>query len=189
MATKTTKKPVAKSAAAKKTVVKSAPAKKPVAKKAPAKKPVAKVAPAPVVEKFPCGCDHHCACGGNCGNHGHCGKKKCTFGRFLKKLIIVAIIFALGFACAKMCPFGKEGKRFPRPEFSNGCLVVKCPKMAEFATKMDTNSDGCVTVEEFKAAKKHMRKPGKHGEPGKHGPRPPMPAPAEMPAPAPQMAE
>lgn len=186
MATKTTKKPVAKSAAAKKTVVKSAPAKKPVAKKAPAKKPVAKVAPAPVVEKFPCGCDHHCACGGNCGNHGHCGKKKCTFGRFLKKLIIVAIIFALGFACAKMCPFGKFGKRFPRPEFSNGCLVVKCPKMAEFATKMDTNSDGCVTVEEFKAAKKHMRKPGKRG------PRPaemPAPAPAEMPAPAPQVAE
>ena len=186
MATKTTKKPVAKSAAAKKTVVKSAPAKKPVAKKAPAKKPVAKVAPAPVVEKFPCGCDHHCACGGNCGNHGYCGKKKCTFGRFLKKLIIVAIIFALGFACAKMCPFGKEGKRFPRPQFENGCMVVKCPKMAKMAEKMDVNHDGCVTVEEFKVAKKQMRKPGKRG------PRPaeaPAPAPAEMPAPAPQVAE
>ena len=188
MATKTTKKTVAKPATAKKTVVKSAPAKKPVAKKAPVKKTVAKVAPAPVVEKFPCGCDHNCACGGNCGNHGHCGKKKCTFGRFLKKLVIFAIIFALGFTCAKMCPFGRGGKHFPRPQFENGCMVVKeCPKMAEMAAKMDADHDGCVSVEEFKAAKKHMRKSGRAG---KRGPRPPMPTPAaEMPAPAPQVAE
>ena len=59
MAEKSTKKPVAKTASAKKTVSKPAPAKKPVAKKAPAKKPAApkKVAVAPVVEKYPCGCD------------------------------------------------------------------------------------------------------------------------------------
>lgn len=189
MATKTTKKSVAKTATAKKTVVKSAPAKKPVAKKAPAKKPVTKVATAPVVEKFPCGCDHNCACGGNCGNHGHCAKKKCTFGRFLKKLVVFIIIFALGFAAAKLCPFGKEGKRFPRPEFDNGCLVVKTPKMEKFAQKIDTNNDGCVSIEEFKVAKKHMKKPGKHDKDGKRRVRPPMPTPAEAPAPAPQVAE
>ena len=88
MAENTTKKATAKKTVAKKPVSKPAATKKPVAKKAPAKKVVA----APVVEKFPCGCDKGCACGGECA----CAKKKCTFGRFLKKLVLVLIIFALG---------------------------------------------------------------------------------------------
>lgn len=176
MAEKSTKKPVAKTASAKKTVSKPAVAKKPVAKKAPAKKPAApkKVVAAPVVEKHPCGCDKGCACGGDCV----CAKKKCTFGRFFKKLILILIIFALGFAAAKMCCC-KHGKFGPRPKFDNGCLVIKCPKLAEMAPMMDINHDGCVSKEEFKVAKKHMRRDA----------RPEMPAEPEMPAPAPQMAE
>lgn len=182
MAEKSTKKPVAKSATAKKTVSKPAVAKKPVAKKTTAKKTAApkKIVAAPVAEKHSCGCDKGCACGGDC----MCAKKKCTFGRFLKKLILILIIFALGFVAAKMCCC-KHGKFGPRPEFDNGCLVVKCPKMAEMVPMMDANNDGCVSKDEFKAARKHMRR----------GPRPEMPvepavpAEPEMPAPAPQMAE
>lgn len=169
MAEKTTKKATtAKKTVAKKTVSKPAAAKKTAAKKAPAKKVVV----APVVEKFPCGCDKGCACGGECA----CAKKKCTFGRFLKKLVLVLIIFALGFASAKMCCNGKRGKMGPRPEFENGCLVVKCPKLAEMVPMMDTDANGCVSREEFKAARKHM----------KRGPRPEMPAPETS---APEMAE
>ncbi len=161
MAEKTTKKTTVKKPVAKKTVSKPAATKKAPAKKAPVKKAVATT----VVEKYPCGCDKGCACGGNCGEHGHCAKKKCTFGRFLKKLILVLIIFALGFAAAKMCCCDKRGKMAPRPKFENGCLVVKNPKMAEMIPMMDTDANGCVTREEFKAARKHH----------KRTPRPEMP--------------
>lgn len=187
MAEKSVKKPVAKQAAAKKTVSKPAVAKKPVAKKAPAKKvaDVKKVAAAPVMEKHPCGCDKNCACGGTCAQHAHC---KCRRGGFFKKLILFLIIFALGFAAAKMCCCGK-GKFGPRPEFDNGCLVIKCAKLAQMAPMIDTDQNGCITREEFKAAKKHMR----HGE---RAHEMPAPVPAEeavavpeMPAPAPEMAE
>ena len=156
MAEKTTKKVTVKKPVAKKTVSKPAAAKKPVAKKAPAKKvaEVKKTVAAPVADKLPCGCDAGCACGGECT----CAKKKCTFGRFLKKLILVLIIFALGFAAAKMCCCDKPGKMGPRPEFENGCLVVKCPKLAEMVPMMDTNHDGCVSREEFRAARKAMNR-------------------------------
>ncbi|MBQ5699671.1 MAG: hypothetical protein IIV74_00020 [Alphaproteobacteria bacterium] len=166
MANNTTKKTATKKTATKKTVSKA------TAKKAPVKKTVA-----PVVEKHPCGCDKGCACAGNCVEHGCCTKKKCTFGRFLKKLILFLIIFALGFAAAKMCCCDKRGKMGPRPEFENGCLVVKCPKMAEMMPAMDTNADGCVTREEFKAMRKNMKRPHQQE------------AAPEMPAPAPQFAE
>ena len=155
MAEKTTKKVTVKKPVAKKTVSKPAAAKKPVAKKAPAKKAaeVKKTVAAPVADKFPCGCDAGCACGGECA----CAKKKCTFGRFLKKLILVLIIFALGFAAAKMCCCDKRAGK-PYPEFENGCLVVKCPKMAEKVPMMDANNDGCVSREEFRAARKAMNR-------------------------------
>ena len=170
MAEKTTKK-----TSVKKTVAKPATAKKVVAKKATVKKvaDIKKVATAPVAEKYSCGCDKGCPCGGDCT----CAKKKCTFGRFLKKLILFFVIFALGFAAAKMCCCDKRGKFGPRPEFENGCLVVKCPKMAEIVPMMDADANGCVSREEFRMARKHM----------KRGPRNSMPA--EMPVPAPQMAE
>ena len=140
MAEKTTKKTNAKKAVAKKTAAKKAPTKK--------------VGVAPGADKFPCGCDKGCACGGECV----CAKKKCTFGCFLKKLILFLIIFVLGFVAAKMCCCDKRGKMGPRPEFENGCLVVKCPKMAEMVPMMDTDANGCVSREEFKAAHKHMKR-------------------------------
>lgn len=149
MADKTTKKTTAK-----KTVTKTVAAKKTTVKKATIKKAPAKKVMAPAADKFPCGCDKGCACGGDCV----CAKKKCTLGRFLKKLILVLIIFALGFASAKMCCCHKRAKMGPRPMFENGCLVVKCEKMAEKVAMMDTNADGCVTREEFKAAHKHMKR-------------------------------
>ncbi len=157
MAKQTAKKTATKTVA-KKAVVKKTTAKKTVAKKAPVK-----VAPAPVVEKLLCGCDKGCACAGKCHKRGG----------FFKKLVVFLVIFGLGFAAAKLCCCEKGRKMMPRPEFENGCLVVKCPKMAKMVEKMDADKNGCVSVEEFKAAKKHYRGP-KHDR----GPRP-----AEMPAP------
>lgn len=152
----TVKKPVAKTAAAKKTTVK-----KTVAKKAPVKKVIAPVVP----ETHACGCNHACPCGGDCA----CAKKKCTFGKFLKKLILIMIIFALGFVSAKMC-CGKKMWNMPaHPEFDNGCLVVKCPKLAEMAPMMDADKNGCVTKQEFAAAKRANRPERRHP---KHRPAP-----------------
>ena len=171
MADKTTKKTVAKKTPATKTTVK----KNATVKAAPKKSVTKKVAAAPVAEKFPCGCDKNCACGGNCAEHKHCKCRKCGF---VKKLIVFLVIFAMGFATAKMTQCDKRGKMGPRPEFNeNGCLVVKCPKMAEKMPMMDENQDGCVPKAEFKAAKKHMRR----------GPRPEE-APVEEVA-APEVAE
>ncbi len=168
MAEKSIKKPATKKTVAKKTVS------KPVAKKAPVKKCAQKKVVTPVVEMHECGCAHGCSC------HGHCDQKKCSFGRFIKKLIVFLIIFAMGFAAAKFCPMNKRIKMPPRPEFSNGCLVVKCPKMAEMLPMMDVNKDGCVNREEFRAARKMMRKI----KPGM--PRPTAP---EMPQPETPVAE
>ena len=150
MPKQTTKKSAVKKPAAKKVAV------KPVAKKSVAKKAV------PVVEHAHCCCEHKCGC-------------KCHHGHALKKLIAIIIIFALGFATAKMCGAHKMYKKMPRPEFDNGCLVVKCPKMAQMVEKMDANHDGCVSVEEFKASKKHMRHPRQH----MHHPMPQHPVVAE----------
>ncbi len=145
-----TKKTAAKTTATKKPTVKSASVKKTVTKKvAPAKKAPVKKVTAPVVEMHPCGCGKTCPCNGNC----ECKKHHCGFW---KKLIVVLIFFALGFAAAKMMPCPKRGK-MPKPEFANGCLVVKCPKIAEKLPQIDINADGCVDKAEFKAFKKKMR--------------------------------
>lgn len=134
---------------AKKTVTKKT-ATKPVAKKSTAKKVVVE----PMVEKLACGCDKNCACAGKCHEHGHC---KCHHCGFWKKLLLFVIVFALGFASAKLCCCHKRHKMMPRPEFDNGCLVVKCPKMAQMVPMIDTDHDGCITAEEFKASRKQMR--------------------------------
>lgn len=169
MAEKTTKKVTAKKTAVKKTISKPVAAKKaaakPVAKKPAVKKVAAKPAVAPVAETHACGCDAACACNGKC---------KCKKGGFFKKLILFLIIFALGWVAAGMFGCDKAGRKMPKPEFENGCLVVKCPKLAEKVPQMDLNSDGCVSVEEFKASKK-IRRPRRDNHPA--------------PVPAPQMAE
>ena len=114
---------------------------------------------APVAEHAHCCCEHKCAC-------------KCHRSGFWKKLVLIVIFFALGFASAKLCCCHKKSfKMMPRPEFDNGCLVVKCPKMAEKVAMMDADKDGCVTRAEFREARRQM----------KRGPRPEMPAQPEMP--------
>lgn len=175
MAEKSIKKTATKKTVAKKTISKPAATKKPVAKKAPVKK----ATPAPVVEMHECGCAHGCACHGHC-----CGKKKCTFGRFLKKLVVFLIIFAMGYATAKICCQGKYGKMPPRPEFENGCLVVKSPKMQQILPTMDINHDGCVSREEFRSARKMRKHAGMH-KPGVAT----QPAAPDMPVPEPVVTE
>ncbi len=137
MATKTTKKAAVK----------------PVAKKTTVKKSVKRVAAKPVMPEM-----NACACGHDC----KCHARRCTFGRVVKKIVIFAIIFALGFAAAKFCPCGKKPCfRGPRVNFVEGCLdasSVKCPKLVEALPAMDINGDGCITHDEFHAVKREMRR-------------------------------
>lgn len=149
MAQKPVKKTAAKPAA-KKAPVKKVAAKKPAVKAAP----VADARPtmaAPEMHGCGCGADCKCACRG--------GSK---FGRFVKKLIIALIIFALGFAAAKLCCCDKHhNMRGPRVSFVNGCLdatEITCPKLLEALPAMDINQDGCITRDEYRAVKKQMRR-------------------------------
>ena len=158
MVKKSVKKPVA-----------SATAKKPTAKKAAAKKttratvkPV--VAPEMVASEHTCKCGGECHCGANCQCGTECACHTCKHGsrfwRFVKKLIIFIIIFALGFAAAKFCPCNHH-PRAPRLHFVNGCVdvaSVKCPKLAAALPAMDINQDGCITREEYKLVKQKMRR-------------------------------
>ena len=142
------------------------PAKK-TTKKMPAKKAVVKSAP--VME-------HKCACGEPCRCHCHGG------AHFIKHLIVWAIIFALGMVAGKMLPCGHGFKHMPKmhPVFVNGCLnmsSIECPKMQEKLAAADMNGDNCVSIEEYRAVKKEMRKEMREhkGFPGPKGPRGPEP--------------
>ena len=149
MAQKTVKKAAAKPVA-KKAPVKKVAAKKPAAKKATVKE-VKMVAP--VMEQHACGCGADCHCCGGC----KCGASK--FGRFVRKLVVFLVIFALGFAAAKLCCCGPR-HHGPRMHFVNGCLdaaSVKCPKLAAALPAMDINQDGCITRDEFRQVKRNMR--------------------------------
>ena len=151
-AKKTVKKPVAKPATAKKTTVKKTAAKKPAAKKVVVEE-VKEVAP----EMHECACGHECKCDRDCKCGCHGGSK---FGRFIMKLIIVLIIFALGFAAAKFVDGGRDF-RGPRVDFDNGCLdvsSVKCPEMQAVLPIMDVDGDGCITRDEYRAVKQEMRR-------------------------------
>ena len=122
------------------------PTKKPV-KKTTVKK--AAVKSAPVME-------HKCECAGGCHCHGR--------AHWVKHIIVWAIIFALGVACGKMICHGGHGpKKMPKmhPVFVNGCLdkeSIKCPMMQEKLATADIDGDECISVAEFKAVKKEMRK-------------------------------
>lgn len=151
MAQKSVKKAPAKKAAAakkpatvKKAVAAKAPAKKAVAKKvAPKKATKPEIKPVIVAQEV----THDCGCGKDC----HCGHKcGCRAGRFFKGLVIVLIVFALGFVVAKM--LGSYQK--PTPRFIDGCMdttSVECPKMQAELPMMDVNGDGCITQEEYDA--------------------------------------
>ncbi len=152
---KATVKPVAK-----KTTVKPA-AKKPTVKKVAAKKVDApeleQVAPVVETNDTPCACGKNCECGADC----KCARRGSKFGRFLLKLIIVLFVFALGFAAAQFCNRDGCGFRCPRADFDNGCLEVssvKCPRLQNLLPTMDADQDGCITRQEFAAARDALRK-------------------------------
>lgn len=122
------------------------------AKKSPAR-PAAKPAPAaaPVTATCTCGCGHR---------HG--------FWHWVKKLIFILIIFALGaLACKYTCCCKKHngwGGKFDRGQmFVDGCLdisKIKCPDAAQKVLAADLNNDGCITKDEFWAWKKSMKDSG-----------------------------
>ncbi|MCQ2574791.1 MAG: hypothetical protein MJ156_01645 [Alphaproteobacteria bacterium] len=126
--------------------------KKTVAKKTTTKKVAAAKKVAPVVET-PC----------TCGCHKHSA---------VKKILLLLMVFALGFVCAKMtsapCPMHKammQKHRAQHPVFTNGCLdmqSIKNTKLLEVVAKADVNNDGCISIEEYKAARKEMFKNYKH---------------------------
>ena len=135
-------------------------------KKAPKKVPVKKIAmkPAPVME-------HKCACGEDCNCHCH-GR-----AHWVKHIIAWAIIFALGMVCGKMwnCGHGfHKHMQHKNPVFVNGCLdmnSIECPKMQEKLMAADMDGNECISIEEYKAAKKDMKKDMKKF--GPNGPREP----------------
>lgn len=151
----------------KKTTAKTTTAKKPAAKKATIKKPVAKktakpvIAPetiitAPVPETPKCKCGADCACGAEC----KCARGGSKFGRFVMRLIVVLIVFALGFAAAKLIDGGRDF-RGPRVDFDNGCLKessVKCPQIRDALPVMDVNGDGCISRDEYRAIMREMHR-------------------------------
>lgn len=146
--------------------VKKTPAKKTVTKKTAAKKTVKatatkeKLVEMPAMEAIACKCGGNCNCGKDCkcGDDCKCSHHGCRFGHFMLKLIVVLIIFALGFAAAKFVD-GNSDFRRPRVEFEDGCLdvaSVKCPQMQAVLPMMDIDHDGCITHEEYRAIRKEL---------------------------------
>ena len=116
-------------------------------KKAPAKAAAKPIVAAPTVVAVPvCGC----GCRGG-------------FGKFLGKLIVVLVIFALGFMACKFlgchCAH-KKMKRGGQFQFVEGCLdmsKIQNPRIAEKIAAADANQDGCITKEELKAWKQEFK--------------------------------
>ena len=124
-----------------------------------------------------------------CGPDCPCGCHKHGAGHRIKHIVILLLVFILGYACGKIMCCGKH--RMPRmphmqhPVFTNGCLdmqSVQSPKMQEVLMSADVNGDNCISVEEYRAfkatkAQKFNKKPGmfghaKYGFYGKMQPKP-----------------
>ena len=125
-------------------------------KKSPAKKTVKRAVKRPAMAEVPAPEMHECQCAASCG----CGCG-CHCGKF-KKFIVLLIVFALGFAVAKItCCCGRHHMPKMQPKFENGCLVmdsIKCPKMQSELIFADTDMNGCITRMEFESVKKSMDK-------------------------------
>lgn len=123
--------------------------KKKIIKKNNARKPV-KAAPA--MEMHTCACGDACKCG--CG----CGK--------FKKIVVLFIVFLLGFAVAKItcCRGGHDMQKHMRsrnPVFVNGCLdmeSVASKKMRAALQNSEVNADGCITIAEYNSVKTTSKK-------------------------------
>ena len=125
-------------------------------KKSSVKKVTKRSTKRPITMESPASEMHECQCGASCGCR--CG---CHCGKF-KKFIVLLIVFALGFAVAKItCCRGHRHMPKMQPKFENGCLVmdsVKCPKMQSELIFADTDMNGCITRAEFDSMKKSMHK-------------------------------
>ncbi|MCQ2562492.1 MAG: hypothetical protein MJ158_02675 [Alphaproteobacteria bacterium] len=108
--------------------------------------------------------EHTCSCGCHC---------KCR----AKKILVLILVFALGFMCAKSffcpCPMKhhnmynvqmqnhKKMQKFQHPIFKNGCLEkdsIKDARMLEVIADADVNADNCISIEEYKNARRTHHK-------------------------------
>jgi len=108
------------------------------------KKPIVSAAAKPAAAPAPATMACNCNC--DCHRHG--------FWHFVKKVIILAIVFLIGVA---VCHFGCCKKRHMMMKHmsfdANGCLdmsKIKCPVKAERLMAADLNGDGCITKAELK---------------------------------------
>lgn len=133
--------------------------KKTVAKKTvkPAKATTKTIKPAtPEIETHTCNCGNSCAC----GCHHHCGA--------FKKIVVMIIVFCLGYATAHFFPCKKYHKHMmPKltPVYVNGCLdmdSIKCPKAQKALANADENADGCISEAEYKVSIETLRNARKH---------------------------
>ena len=115
-------------------------------------KKITKVA-APACEAHTCHCGDACKCG--CG----CGK--------FTKLVVLFIVFLLGFAVAKItcCRGGRQmykpSMQDKHPIFVNGCLDMESvanKTMREALQNSEASADGCVTIAEYKSVKAGLKK-------------------------------
>lgn len=109
-----------------------------------------------------------------CGTDCPCGCHKHAAGHRIKHIIVLLLVFILGYACGKMVCCGKH--RMPHmpqmqhPVFTNGCLdmqSVQSQKMQEILMSADANGDNCISIEEYKAFK--AAKAQKYGKKGRFG--------------------
>ncbi len=123
-------------------------------KKSSVKRTTKRTVKRPAMAEIPAPEMHECKCGTSCGCGCHCGK--------FKKFIVLLIVFALGFAVAKLtCCRGHHHMPKMEPKFENGCLVmdsIKCPKKQSELVFADTDMDGCISRVEFDSVKKSMHK-------------------------------
>ena len=125
---------------------------KKVVKKPAARKAAPKAAAKPVLKTTPVAT----APASTCTPATCCGGKK---GHWLKKVLLIIVVFALGYAACFFCP-KKPGHGMMRKFDQNGCLMmerIKCPMLAQKVMAADLDNDGCITRQEFRAWKKSVR--------------------------------
>lgn len=141
-----------------------------MATKKPIKRAAAPAKTAPVAAAPACNISGGCGCGCHCG--------------FFKKVIVLGLVFAAGFAtCHYMCEkrgfhgFHNGMRAMDQDMFVNGCLdtaKIENPVMAEKIATADKDGNGCITIEEMDAHRAEMRaNPEMRGNP-EMGPKPEM---------------